>query len=395
MDNKVYYGEYSLQHWIELILKKNLILPDYQRFFVWEEEKVKKLINTFKDKYFVPPVTIGAYNLDTKKQNLILDGQQRLTSVFLAYLGLFPDKDSYRAALEDRIASDNEEIEEEEEEQIQFDNLLEWNINELVKKGKRKEDILEKIPQGYYQSIDYRVNEDFFKRNFLGFSYIVPQTTDDGSQQKFYSSVFRNINIQGKRLLETESRKSLYFLDKQLEKFFDPEFFKQVKIKTASSSARVDFIRYLSMLSQFHNDGYANRVARGKKKIMEKYYEDYIYQAINDEDGIYGKFTSIFPNKEYNGRFNNLNNLLSDLLPNEPFPSIINADFYLFGSIYWSVFKDRSPDNFNIDQIQTEIDEVIQQSRDDPNHARSPNNLGYLRYRISESIKIYQNNVSQ
>ena len=37
--NRVYYGEYSLKHWIDLILSKNLVLPDYQRYFVWNEKK--------------------------------------------------------------------------------------------------------------------------------------------------------------------------------------------------------------------------------------------------------------------------------------------------------------------------------------------------------------------
>lgn len=31
MDKKIFYGEYTLLHWIELILKHNIILPDYQR----------------------------------------------------------------------------------------------------------------------------------------------------------------------------------------------------------------------------------------------------------------------------------------------------------------------------------------------------------------------------
>ena len=61
MDNKVYYGEYSLKHWIDLIFKKNLILPEYQRYFVWNEDDLEKLIDTLKGKLFVPPVTIGAY----------------------------------------------------------------------------------------------------------------------------------------------------------------------------------------------------------------------------------------------------------------------------------------------------------------------------------------------
>ena len=39
MDNRVYYGEYSLRHWINLILKNNIDLPEYQRYFVWNEKK--------------------------------------------------------------------------------------------------------------------------------------------------------------------------------------------------------------------------------------------------------------------------------------------------------------------------------------------------------------------
>ena len=81
MGNKVYYGEYSLKHWINLMLTKNIILPDYQRLFVWTEEKVEKLIQTFQEKEFVPPVTIGAFKVNGTNNNLIIDGQQRLTSI--------------------------------------------------------------------------------------------------------------------------------------------------------------------------------------------------------------------------------------------------------------------------------------------------------------------------
>ena len=46
MESKVYYGEYTLEHWMNLILKKNIILPDYQRLFVWDKEKTEKLIES-------------------------------------------------------------------------------------------------------------------------------------------------------------------------------------------------------------------------------------------------------------------------------------------------------------------------------------------------------------
>lgn len=64
MDNRVYYGQYSLKHWIDLILKRNITLPDYQRYFVWNENKIRTLIQTFKKKQFVPPITIGAFKID-------------------------------------------------------------------------------------------------------------------------------------------------------------------------------------------------------------------------------------------------------------------------------------------------------------------------------------------
>ena len=48
MNNKVYYGEYSLKHWINLILKGNIKLPEYQRYFVWNLEKTNDLILALK-----------------------------------------------------------------------------------------------------------------------------------------------------------------------------------------------------------------------------------------------------------------------------------------------------------------------------------------------------------
>ena len=39
-------------------------------------------------------------------KNLILDGQQRITSIVLAYLGLYPDIQTYKKAIEE-FANDN------------------------------------------------------------------------------------------------------------------------------------------------------------------------------------------------------------------------------------------------------------------------------------------------
>ncbi len=386
MNNKVYYGEYSLKHWIDLLLKENIILPDYQRYFVWNEKKVETLIETFKSKQFVPPITIGAFKLNSTNQNLILDGQQRLTSILLAYLGLYPDEATYKTAIE-KFANENDD---EEEAGEQLDNVFEWTFEKLTEKGKTKAEILSKITNGNYKKTDLKIAEDFFETTFLGFSYLVPDISDEKEQQKYYSSVFRNINIQGEALLPQESRTSLYFLDKDLVQFFEPNISKAYFVKGLSNETKIDFVRCLSLLSQYKKDDAANNVARSYKPLMEKYYEEYIYSVVQDLDNKYGKFSDIFPNRKYDDRFLKLQQALNILdIPNQ-YPSIIDLDIYFFGLIYSIIFENKTIDITKKDELRQKIDNQIVKFKKDSSHTKAPSNLGNLRARINSSIEIYK-----
>jgi hypothetical protein len=394
MENKVYYGEYSLSHWIDLILKKNLILPKYQRYFVWKEKDVKKLIETFKNKLFVPPVTIGAYKIDEANQNLILDGQQRLTSILLAYLGLYPDETEYKVLIE-KFADENDD---ENEENEQLDNILEWKFSSLTEKGNNKKDILAKVSEGNYKKIDFNIEDNFLEKTFLGFSYLVPDISDKQNQkqlqQKYYSSVFRNINNEGKSLLPQESRDALYFLDDELIQFFKPDLCNLYTVKNLGSINKIDFVKYLSLLSQFYIDQSENNIARSYKPIMEKYYEDYINAVIENTDTKYGKFTDIFPNKKYDDRILKLQQTLNSLEVPKQFPSIIDMDMYFFGLIYTIVFENQTIDITKKDELIKEIEDKIIELKDDYTHKKTPSNLGHLRHRIISSIEIYEDYAS-
>lgn len=48
MMNKVYYGEYTLEHWIKLMLTRNIELPNYQRHFVWRERTLSDCCSRLK-----------------------------------------------------------------------------------------------------------------------------------------------------------------------------------------------------------------------------------------------------------------------------------------------------------------------------------------------------------
>jgi uncharacterized protein with ParB-like and HNH nuclease domain len=389
MDNRVYYGEYSLQHWIDLILKKNIVLPEYQRYFVWNEEKVATLIETFKKKQFVPPVTIGAYKDSGATQNLILDGQQRLTSILLAHLGLFPDPTTYKSTL-DGFASEDDEPEE------QLDNVFEWTFDLLTEKGKNKEAIQHAIVPGNYKAINLGIDDNFLKSNYLGFSYLVPNISDALQQQKYYSSVFRNINVQGQRLLLQESRESLYFLDNTLSQFFSPDFAKHISVKILSQTTKLDFVRYLSLLSQYKEDGNTNRIARGYKQRMETYYEEYIYSVVGENSSsLFIDFLSVFPNKVFQPRFQRLAEAIAALELPTQFTSIIEIDVHFFGLINAIVFEDKVINDLDKIELKQQLNAKIEQFRADGPHAKSPAALKYLKSRIESSVEIYQQHINE
>ena len=383
MNNKVYYGEYTLRHWINLILKKNIILPDYQRYFVWDQNKAKELIKAFKEKQFIPPVTIGSFKSEKESINLILDGQQRLTSILLAYIGYFPNKIINQKEL--KFMDENDNLIEDEG----INNILEWNFNELLKNGSTKEEIKENLSYENYIKFDFNVGKDFFDSNFLGFSYLVPLLANDKEQQKFYSKVFRSINIQGESLLALESRAALYYLDKDLEDYFIPKFIEKIYV----NDSKVDFVRYLALLSQYKKDKTADELGKKFAGKMEKYYEEYIYFTVGEEDSnIFIKYSEVFKDKkEYEKMYINLKESLKKLELLKKYGSIIDVDITLFGLIYFIVFEKKEIDYSKKESIIKEINKEIEKiKREDTKHVKNPAAFKYLRYRVRRSIEIYE-----
>lgn len=389
MSNHVYYGEYSLAYWIELILTRKIVLPKYQRHFVWNKDSLKTLINTFQDNRFVPPVTIGAFcKSDGSITNYIIDGQQRLTSILLAYLDLFPDKEKYKTHLL-ALARGEESIDEDEGDP--YDNVLEWNLSYLTEKGNNKNEICSKLEEGNYMSIGLELPNQFFHEHYLGFSYIVPDA-DETSQQCYYTKMFRDINVQGVQLIDIESRRSLYFLNERYEDFFEPAFVANYYVNRVGEKQQLDFTRYLCLLSAFKKSNNENRVARGfSGKRIEKYIEMYIYSVVgNNNEDIFGRFSDIFPGSDFAEDIQCLKSTLENLnLPKE-YPSIINMDMYFFGLIYHVLLCHRHIDISRKGQLKNRIERRINDLRDMDNHAQAPAQFQYMRQRLIQSIDIYE-----
>lgn len=411
METRVYYGEYTLRHWFNLMLNRGICLPEYQRSFVWDEADVRRLINSFDTGQFVQPVTIAHYKDEDGEQNLILDGQQRLTSILLAYLGYMPIKEKFDS-VDVNLATGDDSAEDEQPVS------MEWTYNILLKKSP-KENSVSQIKSRLQADHRYSLMEiltkkdldDFYDKTFLGFSFIIPMSSDGSETQRYYSTLFRNMNYLGKKLSPLESRRSLYFMNREYKNFFDgrlqnnEDILCNIRILENMQPKKIDFVRYLSTIAQYVGVGKFNKVLLGYSAYgsRESYYADFVsYMVGLEQENRKDKFDSfdvnrIFPNQEWCARFVYVHNFLeqnkSHLGLDEKttsFTSWIDADYWLYGLLYWVVFMGKILSNEG--ELITSIRNEVTNKRNpmkNSDYVKNPNRLGNLRDRMECSIKLF------
>lgn len=347
MKTRVYYGQYSLKHWINLMLKGNIVLPEYQRSFVWEKDDIQRLIKSFNDGQFVQPITI-AQSLNKEKEaiNIILDGQQRLTSILLYYLELFPKKEKFQ------------EVTSSEENNTNVSNnkkkkriRIKWRFEELLKKDKDDNDY-EK-----FNEIEPKGNEkdDFLNNHFLGFSYIVPSSNCNNPNDinSYYSTLFRKINYYGEALTPRECRSSLYYMNSEIKNYFEGKTNDNKNIlcdiKTPGNNTNIDIIRYLSNLSLYYALKENKKEDEFKFYTKEEFYTDYVFHVLGQETEDYDfkkfNFETILKNN-WRDSYKRIREFIEQHLTNfginEATKSWYEIDFWLSGLIYCNLFNDKT-----------------------------------------------------
>lgn len=414
MDSKTYYGEYTLKHWIELMLKQNLELPDYQRSFVWRERDIRRLIKSLNEGQFVQPVTIAHYDDGTTSKNLILDGQQRLTSILLAFLGYMPNNEKFASS--ENLSTGDDSTEDDDSEDEAAKKSIGWTFREILDMNQDENDrdkIIARIEaSGKYDKLNDILTDknidDFLENTFLGFSYIIPNTTDARIAQQFFSNLFRNMNYLGMKLSPLESRRSLYYLNLDYKNYFegktkdDTDILCNIRIVENMQVVQIDFVRYLSILSQYTITNNTTKILVGYSAYSsrENYYADYVAYIVGLEQADRTdkfdnfKITDVFANNCWQSRFEQIERDIKSIrdkigLDNkrEAFTSWIDADYWLFGLLYWILFKGATLSYE--EKLLTDISNVISTKKGEPDYAKAPNRLGNLRQRLQDSIDIY------
>lgn len=387
MKNRVHYGEFTLDYWLEQLISGGIVLPEYQRSFVWTKEQIINFIKSIGKDEFIPPVTIGKLN----DKNIIIDGQQRLTSIALAYLNVLPSERKYKKTVKVEVDNEDDELEEE--------HYFEWTINTLKELGPNINEVKKALAgnENYETLGTHWVNDEFLKKHYLGFSYILPHSdTTEDDQHRFFSTIFRNVNIGGTNLLKTESRKSLYYLNKAYVPLFSPEFAKSVFVKQfGADSQPIDFLRSLALVFDYSKNNDSSKVMKGYKTKSEIYYEIFISDTVNPNSasGMFKKITDVIPTADIEAKMNALKEEWIKLSMPHELSSIIDVDMYMLGLIYWVLIKQRQLDDAKIENLKIRLIDKIRQFKRDSSHTKSPASLKYLRERITASINAYENSL--
>ena len=381
IESDTYYGTYSLEKWIKLMLSKRITLPEYQRYFVWSEEQARAFIKSIAEDMYIPLVTIARYNNARGEiKNLIIDGQQRLTSLLLAYLGLFPRQFKIVGALDEDLQNEA--------------NMQEWNYTQLpiangvISKGK----IQEFIGSKHYSKFEINgveLNEEFLKNKYIDFAYIVPRTEDAKAVKKFFANMFFTINSGGTKLTRYECRKALYSLGDDISGVFEPEFAANMKV----NKQKIDLVRLIALASNYAEVGKDN-VSRGydaenaREPLYDEFIRDYVAGRLAEND----KFKDITNLPE---RVQKLGRTLEQLNLKKDCSSIIMADIYYVGAVYYIVVEGKDIENGCEVELKKDLDQCIKKINETDYHRKNPGVLKYLRERIDKSIDVYKDYLNE
>ncbi|MBF0608737.1 MAG: DUF262 domain-containing protein [Candidatus Magnetobacterium sp. LHC-1] len=184
-DISVFHSDMELSGWINKIEKDTepIKIPPFQRSFKWEKTKASKLIESFLLGLPVPPIFI--YQEKHTNKSLIIDGQQRLLSIYFFYKGLFPRHD------------------------IDLANL---SFKDIFSKRENFDEFKLECVRDTWNGQSYDMLGDDEKRWLDGrvlWAVIVRQIQPNDTRSMFY--IFERLNTGGLLLTPMEIRKAIYY----------------------------------------------------------------------------------------------------------------------------------------------------------------------------------------
>ncbi len=171
-------------------------IPDFQRNYVWDQKRASKLIESIILGLPVPQV----FFYESEKNNyLVIDGQQRLMSIYFFMKQRFPKttaRNLIRTEFE-TYGKIRDEVIQNDEYFVNFNLKLNYNGNISAYNGFK------------YSTLDEKIKNQFNHMRTMR-SIIIKQNSPDDSDSSMFE-IFNRLNTGGLNLTAQEIRASLYY----------------------------------------------------------------------------------------------------------------------------------------------------------------------------------------
>lgn len=178
------------------------VIPKYQRKYIWSKEQVENLAISLIRGLPIPPIYVYR---NEKKQMEILDGQQRILSLFLYYKSKYIKNSTNTQVELQRLMSDDRLNRSE----ISFEMLLEdeYPLKDVTYELKYREEDNEKIIDITYDRLPKEIRRTV---DYTTISIIEIKVDSENQKNRILYKVFENLNSGGTELKNQELRNGVY-----------------------------------------------------------------------------------------------------------------------------------------------------------------------------------------
>lgn len=169
------------------------IIPKYQRKFRWDKERVIGLVESLLKGLPIPPI----YTCRNKENQLeILDGQQRVMSLFFYYIGYFLNNKKNNAINFSELEVGKSSFKDALMEKYSMEEL---HINLVGENGKEINVDYATLPVEVKRKLDYTT-----------ITVIEIKIDQPGKHEEVLRTIFANLNKRGMLLSDQEQRNGIY-----------------------------------------------------------------------------------------------------------------------------------------------------------------------------------------